>query len=116
MTPTGNTNDNVTFEAVNTEKIEKFQRTIFPIIQTITNKKEFADHPFTAIWKQGLQHRLCLSENSTLRTIQKILPVENLQKYRRFLLECPELEKYIWFRDSPNPKKGFDYHVRPGNT
>jgi hypothetical protein len=110
-TPTGNTNDNVRFATVTINNFEKFQKIIFPVIGSITSKKEFADHPFTALWKQGLQHHLHLSDNTTLRTIQKILPVENLQEYWHFLLECPELEKYIWFHDSPHGKAGFEYHV-----
>jgi len=47
-----------------------------------------------------------LTATTTMRDIKWILPVDNLQ-YRRFLLECPNLEQFVWFRDSTLTTAGF---------
>ena len=110
---TSKTNDDETifFETVTMAKFEKFQAEIFPIVSKITNLKQYQDHAFAALWKQAIAHPgKTFNENSTLRSIHKLLPVENLQDYRRFLLECPTIETYVTFKDSAQTMAGFEVY------
>ena len=105
--------DDPVYETITMAKFDKFQTKVFPVLSKIIQKKQFKSHPFSGMWNGALQHSSNpLTAESTLRSIQKVLPVENLQDYRRFLLECPSIEQYIWFRDSTLTTAGFDVHYR----
>lgn len=105
--------DDPVYETVTMAKFDNFQANVFPIISKITGKNQFKSHPFSGMWNGALQHSVHpLTATSTLRSIHKVLPVENLQDYRRFLLECPTIEQYIWFRNRTLTTAGFDVHYR----
>ena len=106
-----NDDDTVFFETITMTKFDKFQAEIFPIVSKITTLKQYQDHPFAVLWKQAIEHPgNTFNENSTLRSIHKLLPVENLQDYRRFLLECPTLNNYVTFKDSAQTTAGFEVY------
>ena len=96
-----NDDETVFFETITMTKFDKFQARIFPVISAITVSKQHQEHPFSNLWKQALKapgH--AITSESTFRSIHKVLPVENLQDYRRFLLECPSINDYLTFKDS----------------
>ena len=110
-TPKNNDDETILFETITMAKFEKFQAEIFPIVSRITTLKQYQDHAFAALWKQALTHPgNPLNKDSTLRSIHKILPVENLQDYRRFILECPTIETYVTFKDSAKHTAGFEVY------
>ena len=45
-------------------------------------------------------------------SVQKLLPVENLQDYCHFIMECPSIEQYITFQDSTLTRSGFDVYFK----
>ena len=112
------TNDDETifFDTITMTKFNRFQAAIFPIVDKIVHLEKHKDHPFTLLWQEYTKHTTApghtFTSESTFRTIQKILPVENLQDYRKHLLECPTLTEYVVFQESKSSKAGFDVHFR----
>jgi hypothetical protein len=53
-----------------------------------------------------------ITGESTIRSLQTVLPINDLASYRRILTKCPSIEQYIWFRDSTNTTAGFDVYFR----
>ena len=113
MTTETNDDETILFETVTMSKFEKFQQKIFPIIMKIITNPAFTNHPFANLWQQAMiKPSQAISDESTLRSIQKVLPVENLQDYRRFIQECPSIDKYVIFQDSATTKAGFDVYFK----
>ena len=106
-----NDDETVFFETVTMSKFEIFQKRIFPIVTAIIAQDEFKDHPFANLWQQAAtKPDLFINGESTLR--MKLLPVENLQDYRRFIMEYPSIEHYITFQDSTLTTSGFDIYFK----
>ena len=110
-TSTTNDDETVFFDTVTMTKFDKFQAKIFPIVTKISTLKQHQEQPFVILWKQALaKPGNTLTSDSTFRSLHKILPVENLHDYKRFLQECPSIETYVTFQDSNKTTAGFEVY------
>ena len=115
------TNDNRYYEpwmdTVTPGKFDKFQSTIFPIVEEIISRPRYANHHFTQRWNSLKRApRTPLSNSITWRNIKIIMGISSIFQYKDFLQQCPEIEKYIRIVPSNTTKNGFDYGVYESNN
>ena len=99
-------------DTVTPGKFDRFQSTIFPIVEELTSKSRYANHQFTKKW-QSLKRapRTPMSEDITWRNVKVIMGISSLFQYKDYLQQCPEITKYIRIVPNNTTKHGFDYGV-----
>ncbi len=85
------------FQEVTKGKFHVFQKDIYPFIGKILEENSDFKTTLACNWKSGKQGMLALSENSTFRTVSKILKIKQLQEYRRLIQTLPGIEGYVEF-------------------
>jgi len=49
----------------------------------------------------------------SFRAVKRILNLQNIQEYRRFISTAPNIQNYIEFQDRKGDVSGFDYYIKP---
>jgi hypothetical protein len=81
------------FQEVTKGKFHVFQKDIYPIIGKILEENSDFNTTFACNWKSGKQGTLAISENSTFRTVSKILKITQLQDYRQLIRTLPGIRE-----------------------
>jgi hypothetical protein len=91
----------------------EFQKEIFELIQYVITKNTVQDHPFTLRWINATTGSNKLGPNTSFRAVKRILNLQNIQEYRRFISTAPNIQNYIEFQDRKGDVSGFDYYIKP---
>lgn len=101
------TNPNDGYVQINIDNFDKFQWPVFHLINRLIQDPKYLTSKFTATWKAAMYHQLHpIKADSSLRTVQKVFRVADLQDYKRFLMSCPHLDYYIDVQEGKNKSKG----------
>ena len=93
-------------------KFDNFQPKIFPILDSLTAKPEYANHAFTKRW-MALKRipNNPMSATITWRNIKVLLGINTMHQYRDFIAQCPGIATAVVMRSSSTTKSGFDYGI-----
>ena len=97
-------------ETVSPGKFERFQATIFNLVEQIISQPEYRNHRFTKKWI-ALKNRpkTPMQSKITWRNVKTILGLKDLHEYKDFLQQCPNLNNYIRIQPSMTSNRGFDF-------
>jgi hypothetical protein len=105
------------FREVTKGKFHAFQKAIFSNVGKILEENTTLNTLFARQWKVGKEGMLELSENSTFRTVSKILKITQLQEYHRLIQMLPGIDEYVEFQDNNLRSSGFLYFLKhPSGT
>ena len=93
-------------------KFDVFQPKIFPILDSLTAKPEYATHAFTKRW-MALKRIPNNPMSATIkwRNIKVLLGINTMHQYRDFIAQCPGIATAVVMRSSSTTKSGFDYGI-----
>ena len=95
-------------------KFPHFQKTIFPIIESLTEKPESVNHSFTKRWKRLKRiPNNPMAVDITWRNVKVLLSINNMHQYRDFIAQCPAIDTAVILHSSATTKSSFDYGVLP---
>mmetsp|Transcript_28356 Transcript_28356/g.40616 ORF Transcript_28356/g.40616 Transcript_28356/m.40616 type:complete len:291 (+) Transcript_28356:74-946(+) len=93
------TNDN-RYQVVNLRTFQKFQERIYHVVHSIAHKPTNSTNKFCIEWIKAEKHAShSFDEKATFRTVQKLFKLKKLNEYRRLLLDCPDIGKYLTTRE-----------------
>jgi hypothetical protein len=95
-------------------KFPEFQKKIFPVVEYLTSKREYAKHTFTKQWT-ALKRipNNPMTADITWRNLKILLDIKDMSQYRDFLVQCPDFTKAVQLRNSKTTRSGFDFGVVP---
>jgi hypothetical protein len=92
-------------------KFHLFQAKIFPIVDAITAKAEYAQHKFVKKWEDLKRKPKPMSATISWRNLKVLLGIENMFQYKDFLGQCPEFAEHVRIQSSKTTRSGFDYGI-----
>ena len=98
------TNDG--YVIINLDNFDKFQGTVFHLINRLIQDPKYVNNKFTSTWKAAMYHlQYPIQADTSFRTVQKVFKVGDLQEYQRFLMNCPHLDFYIDIQETKYKNK-----------
>jgi hypothetical protein len=95
-------------------KFPEFQKKIFPVVEYLTSKREYAKHTFTKQWT-ALKRipNNPMTADITWRNLKILLDIKDMSQYRDFLVQYPDFTKAVQLRNSKTTRSGFDFGIVP---
>jgi len=98
------------FEIASLRTFDKFHGRMYHVIHSIVHKSQNQGNKFCIEWIKAEKHPShVFDEKATFRTIQKLFKIKNLQEYREFLLNCPEISNYVTTRNRDTDGISFEF-------
>jgi hypothetical protein len=93
-------------------KFPQFHKKIYPIVEYLTSKPEYANHVFTKKWTALKRTpNTPMTANISWRNIKILLGIKEMSHYRDFLVQCPEFTSFVKIQNSKSTRSGFDYGI-----
>jgi hypothetical protein len=93
-------------------KFTNFQKKIFPVVEHLTSKPEYANHAFTKKWTMLKRTpNTPMTLDISWRNIKILLGIKDMFQYRDMLVQCPDFTHFVKIQNRKTTRSGFDFGI-----